>query len=171
MEKGCVRFLDFRKIFLLTNMFLSWMTALFIGRNAIKKYLVASVILTKLVEIQFSYARKKKWWWFYKTPTFDGMHPNHWGPYLMGSMWILKFTFGKFPLFLLVNAIVDFLYAFPGVWLFKKLKIAHLKRINRLQFFLFMMVNALNLYLVQFVVTKVSNCFSTKKPWKVSTLI
>lgn len=136
-------------------MALSWISLLFIGKKGLRKYGVASLILTFLMQAEFTFASKNRWWWFYKTKLFEGSIPFHWGPFFASCLWMLKLTFGKLKAFLLVITIINFIYAFPGTWLFQKLRIAELGRIKKGHFFSILMVNGLLLYLVQYVLEKI----------------
>ncbi|MBM6618790.1 hypothetical protein [Bacillus suaedaesalsae] len=145
-----------RKIlFLLSNMVLSWISLLFIGKKGISKYGIASLLLTIMMQAQFAVATKNHWLWFYKTRFLEGSIPFHIGPYLASCLWMLKLTFGKVKSFLLVNSVVNFVLAYPGVWLFQKLRIAELGKMKRSQYFTFMMINGLLLYFIQYVLERI----------------
>lgn len=44
------------------------------------------------------------------------------GPFFVGSMWILKWTYGNLKRFLLLNAIMDAIFSFPTIRLLRKEK-------------------------------------------------
>ncbi|USD17775.1 hypothetical protein ND894_13035 [Priestia megaterium] len=96
-------------------MLLSWLTIPFIGRQHIKRYLSSTMFISFLIMIESFIAEKKKWWIF--------PHPPHpyltseaallLGPFLAGSLWIKKFTYGHFGKYMLLNSLVDTFFVYP----------------------------------------------------------
>lgn len=94
---------------------LSWLTVYFIPRKTMKRYIPASTMSALLV----------------MTTVFIGTHFNAWevkggaktrilnilsvilGPFSVGTIWILRLTFGKFWLYMLINFVQNLIYAFP----------------------------------------------------------
>ncbi len=76
------------------------------------------------------------------------------GPYMPMSMWLLKLSYGNFIKFLLLNAIGNFLFAFPGMQFLKKINIAKLGRLSAIQFFLYLFHKAFFLYGIQYLLEK-----------------
>ncbi|WP_225985302.1 hypothetical protein [Priestia endophytica] len=77
-----------------------------------------------------------------------------WGPYLIGSMWILKLTYGRFVQFLLLNLFVDSLFTFVLVDFFKKRGIVSLVRLKKWGLALIFFIDSLLLYGFQYVKDK-----------------
>ncbi len=69
-------------------------------------------------------------------------------------MWLLKFSFGNFKLFVLLNVIFDALFTWPIMSILKKIKIIRLKNLNKPQFFLYIHYKAYLLYGLQYLVEK-----------------
>lgn len=72
--------------------------------------------------------------------------PFNIGPFLVDSMWILKWTNGNFKLFILLNAIVDGVFAFILTGVIKKIKLFTLVRLNKFQFFVYFFYKEFLLY-------------------------
>jgi hypothetical protein len=136
--------------------FLSWITIPFLGRETIKRFSPAAIFVFLICCIDVQVGKKNKWWSFYNKNNF--FIPNELpfliGPFLAGSMWTLKWTYGNFKTFIVTNAIMEAIFAFPITRLFTKLKVYKLKRFNEFQFFLFFFYKAFCLYGFQIVFEK-----------------
>lgn len=146
--------MKYKKGFLIGLCICSWLTLPLLGKRALLKFLPASILVSLLVKLEFIIARKRKWFWFYQTKKFDGLHPIYCGPFLLGSMWFLKLGNGHFVRFMFMNAIMDALYAFPGVVLFRNWRVANLIRMKRPQFLALLLSNAVLLYVFQSLLEK-----------------
>ena len=78
-------------------------------------------------------------------------------------MWILKWTYGSFKQFILLNVIVDSFFAFIIVRLTEKLKVAKLVRLNNFQFFLYFFCKAPLLYGIQYIIESKKEIFINLK--------
>jgi len=117
---------------------ISWMTVPFIGWKNIKKFLPSSFFVSFIL-MNLSYIGTKKKWWVFGTrltPNLNQELPFIIGPFLAGSMWIFKWTYGKFLKYTALNTAFDLLFAYPLTWLFKKYNIFSLKRMSHFYFFL-----------------------------------
>ncbi|MEH7298773.1 hypothetical protein [Neobacillus drentensis] len=114
-------------------MVLSWLTIPLLGKKSIKRFLPASILMAIVVWLEGKWARKRKWWWYYVKvhPKLSGGFPLTWGPFLIGSIWILRFTFGKFKWYLLLNLAVDTVFTYKFVDMLKDLGIASLVRLKK----------------------------------------
>jgi hypothetical protein len=132
---------------------LPWLTLPFLGVRNIKKFLPASILIVVLEAINVQLGKKKKWWVFYNKPKsyIANEFPFNIGPFFVGSMWILKWTYGNFKQFIMLNATVDAFFAFIIVRLTEKLKVAKLVRLNNFQFFLYFFYKAFFLYGFQYI--------------------
>ncbi|WP_026582888.1 hypothetical protein [Bacillus sp. J33] len=138
---------------------LAWLTVPLLGVNSIKRFFPASILIVLLEGIHVQFGKKRKWWVFYNKPKsyLTGEFPFNIGPHLIGSMWILKWTYGKFPQFLLLNAVIDFIFTFFIPALLKKLKVVSLKRMNNWQFFIYIFFKAPILYGLQYIFEEFKN--------------
>lgn len=106
-----------------------WISLIFLhklNKDAVRRYmpvaLFATVINTIFYQIAWTYD-----WWKYKETLFawDKVAQIHtvYGVFLVGTIWIFYFTFGKFWLYFIVNLIIDCIYSFGFRALWRKLKI------------------------------------------------
>ncbi|MCM2535370.1 hypothetical protein NDK43_27305 [Neobacillus pocheonensis] len=141
------------KPILLGMLVLSWLTLPLLGKKEIKRFLPASVLMSVLVALEMRLAKKRRWWWFYVKihPKLSGGFPFTWGPFLVGSMWILRFTYGKFVWYLLLNLIVDTFFTYKFVDMMKSLGIGSLVRLKNYQLSLLFFIKSLLLYGFQMI--------------------
>jgi len=135
----------------------SWLSLPLLGRRDIKKYFPASVLIVLLEVFHVQIGKKKKWWIFYNKPEsyFTGEFPFNIGPFLVSSMWILKWTYGHFKKFIFANAILNAFFAFFLIRILEYLKVAKLVRFNQIQFFLYFFFKAFILYVFHYIVEKI----------------
>jgi len=102
------------------------------------------------------YGHQRKWWKFYdkKDSFIKDELPFSIGPYMPLSMWLLKSSYGNFKKFLLLNIIVDGIFAFYFIDVLKRLKIVSLNRLSHFQFFIYLHYKAYLLYGVQYLFEK-----------------
>jgi hypothetical protein len=79
-------------------------------------------------------------------PKLQGGLPLTWGPFLIGSMWILKLTYGKFLIYLITNLIIDTLFTYPFVTFLKRQGIASLVRLKKYQLSMLFFLKSILLY-------------------------
>jgi len=145
------------KVFNLAIIMIPWFSLLFIGKRSFKRYSVAGVFIVIFEIINHLYGHKRKWWKFYDKPKLflkDEL-PFSVGPYMPFSMWLLKFSYGNFKKFILLNVIADGLFAFFFIDVLKRFKIIRLNRLNHVQFFIYLHYKAYLLYGVQYLFEKV----------------
>lgn len=130
---------------------LSWLTLPLLGFRTIKRFLPASLLIVFIEFLHSLIGKKRRWWYFYNKPNsiYFGEMPFQIGPFLAISLWILKYTFGRFGLFLLVNGITNFLFTYPFINISSKLKFFTLVRLSKFQFFLYFFSKAFLLYVIQ----------------------
>ena len=131
----------------------SWLSLSFIGLRNIKRFLPASLLIVLFEAINVQVGKKRKQWVFYNKPNsyISGQFSFNIGPFLAIAMWMLKWGYGNFKKFLILNAIVDGFFASIYVTILEKLKIARLNRINNFQFFLYFFYKAFFLYGIQYI--------------------
>ncbi|WP_078408905.1 hypothetical protein [Priestia abyssalis] len=144
---------------------LPWLSILFIGEKTFKRFLPGALFMCIYVTAEGFLAEKKKWWWFPFTikPNVLGELPLILGPFLVGSIWILKYTFGKFNLYLLVNIVIDSIFTYFALNWFKKIGYVSLIRLTKFQLSLLFLIKSVLMYGFQFIYEK---CFTqqiTKK--------
>lgn len=134
----------------------SWISFLYLGRQNIKRFLPASILIVIFEALNVQYAKKRKWWIFYNKPKsyISGEFPFNIGPFLALALWTLKGTYGNLNKFLLYNGVVHAFFATVVIQVLDKVRIAKLSRINHLQFFLYFFYKTFILYGLQFLVEK-----------------
>ncbi|WP_285889634.1 hypothetical protein [Neobacillus niacini] len=142
---------------------LAWLTIPFLGLHNIKRFFPASLLIVIFEFINVLIGKRRKWWVFYNKPNsyLFNEFPFNIGPFLVGSMWILKWTHGNFKQFISLNATVNAFFAFTLIKLLEKLKVAKLVRFNNLQFFLFFFYKAPLLYGIQYIIESKKKYSST----------
>ncbi|MCF6797582.1 hypothetical protein P4573_07645 [Priestia megaterium] len=128
----------------------------FIGKHSIRRYSLAGIFIIIFEIINHLYGNQRKWWRFYdkKDSFIKDELPFSIGPYMPLSMWLLKSSYGNFKKFLLLNIVVDGIFAFFFIDVLKRLKIVSLNRLNHFQFFIYLHYKAYLLYGVQYLFEK-----------------
>ena len=141
------------KLFYIGLLILPWLTVPFLGRNSFKKYLPAVIFMGTVTTALDLFGEKKKWWRFYKgIPPLKSMNFFNWGPYFVSSLWILKMTYGKFPLYIISNMILHICFIYlGGIKFVNYFKIFNLKKFTKFQYFAIDFLRALILYGYQFI--------------------
>jgi hypothetical protein len=144
------------KLFLVAMLILPLLTLPLLGRNVLKKYLPAAIFICILTKILDTFGERNNWWRFYKgIPPLDSMDMLNFGPYFVSSLWMLKMTYGKFPLYLIFNTILHILFIFLGLKYIKRLRILSLVKLTKFQYLAIDFIRALLLYVFQFLKEKV----------------
>jgi hypothetical protein len=132
----------------------SWMTMPLLGKRTIKRFFFSSILAVLLCSLDALIGKRRKWWTFNKnTHSFvRNEFPFLIGPMLMGSMWVLKFTYGNFKKFILVNAIGQMIFVGPLTRFFTKIKLYRLEKFNEFQFFLYFFYKSFFLYGCQYLI-------------------
>ena len=138
-------------------MLLPWFSLPLLGRSTIKRFLPATILIGVVVKINNITAKKRKWWKFYNSihPKIPGDIPFILGPYFLSSLWLLKLMYGKFALFMITNAIVHLLFAFPGMKLLKRLGVVSLVQMKPIQLTLLLTIRGILLYGFQFAIENI----------------
>jgi hypothetical protein len=142
------------RFFLIVMMILPWFSLPLLGRRTIKKYLPAATFVTLVNTLVHIIAKKKNWWRFYTSihPKISGSVPFIIGPEFIAALWTLKYHYGKFLKFIIINGIGHFLIAFPGVKILKQLNIVSLVRFKPIHVALLFLLRGLSLYGFQFAI-------------------
>lgn len=127
---------------------LPWLSIPLIGKNTFKKYGLAAFTMSTYLVLEGRFAEKRKWWWFpYNVkPNVLAEFPLIFGPFFIGSIWILRYTFGKFKIYFLVNLIIDSLFTYIGMDFFKKIGYVTLVRLTKFQLSVVFLIKTFILY-------------------------
>lgn len=144
------------KLLLLSLMIFPWLTIPLLGKKIMNRFIPSALFMSILVWIESYIAKRYRWWWFYEkvNPRIIGEFPLIVGPFLIGTLWIMKFTYGKFIRFTIANLIVDSFFTYIMVEIFKKLRIANLIRLSKVQLSLLFFLKSMILYGFQYILEK-----------------
>ena len=162
-KKRKVYFMNNKKKFILVIMLLPWLTVPFIGKKAMKRFSLTSIFIGLLFGLQSVYANKNAWWRVHTHlfPRVMGEIPFIFGPFFVGAIWILKFTYGKYIRYTLLNLGVDTFHIYIFVKWLHRMGIASLIRLKDYQALLLLTANASIMYGFQRLIDKKVN---TEKP-------
>lgn len=148
------------KLLLVAILIFPWLSLPLLGAKSFKRFLPAAFLINIVVAFESIFAKKRVWWWVFKKlgPGWKGETPFLWGPFFVGTLWILKYTYGHFLKFLLANTIVDSTFAYMMSWL-KRQGIAGLIRMKKVHLLLLFLGDAVILYGLQMLV----EVFNSKK--------
>lgn len=134
--------------YILLLFLLPWLSLPLLGKKTITKFLPGALFMGFYVTLEGMLAEKRKWWWFpfRIKPNVLGELPLIWGPFFIGSFWILKYTYKKFNLYLLVNIVVDSLFTYFILDIFKKFGYVTLVRLTRFQLSIVFLIKSFVMY-------------------------
>ncbi|MGN7402387.1 hypothetical protein ACTHO0_21255 [Cytobacillus praedii] len=144
---------------MLLNIFMiivSWLSIPLLGWGTIKRFFPASVLSILLCIFDLQIGKRRKWWSFYNNPhsSIRNEIPFLIGPMLVMALCTLKWAYGNFKKFILLNAIGGVFFTVPLTIFFTKLKLYKLDKINNFQFFLYFFYKAFFLYGFQYLLEK-----------------
>ncbi|NYE07521.1 hypothetical protein F4694_004332 [Bacillus niacini] len=140
----------------ITLVMVSWLSIPFLGSRTIKRYFPAAILSIVLCSLDLQIGKRRKWWTFYNNPhsSLKNELPFLFGPMFAMAFLTLKWSYGNFKKFMLLNAIGGVIFTFPVTQFFTKLKLYKLVKINHLQFFLYFYYKAFFLYGFQYLFEK-----------------
>ncbi|WEG13479.1 hypothetical protein PU629_03665 [Pullulanibacillus sp. KACC 23026] len=148
--------MNIKSLIILVSTFIPWISAPFIKKADWKRFLPVLIFIEAIMSIESFLAYKRKWWQFPKGTILYYLkdYPYMVGSFFIGTLWILKFTYGNFKKFMLVNVLIDsgFVYVLMGI--LKKLGIMRLVKLKKYQFLSFFMLKSLAIYGFQYLVDK-----------------
>jgi hypothetical protein len=144
-------------IIMMSMLILPWFSVPLLGYQVFKRYLPSTILMSLYLVMEGRLAEKRKWWWFpfHIKPNVIGELPLIFGPFFIGSIWILKYTFGKFKLYLFVNVIIDSIFTYYGLNLFKKIGYVSLIKLTKFQLSLVFLIKTFVLYGSQLLYEKI----------------
>ncbi|WP_210608528.1 hypothetical protein [Priestia flexa] len=147
------------KIFFGSMIVLSWLTVPFLGAKYIEKYKYAVGFISVFIFIESFVAKKFKWWSFPRPPLryLTGEMALVLGPFIPGSLWIMKLTYGRFGLYMLLNLIADWLFIYPFQAMTKKLKMFRFGTVEKPQLLGIFLFKAVLMYGFQYFIVEKSN--------------
>ncbi|CAG9622275.1 hypothetical protein [Sutcliffiella rhizosphaerae] len=151
-----MKYKKFSKASLFIIMILPWFSLPLLGKDAFKRYFPSGIFISIIVLIVNFIAKKRRWWrWHdFLSPKITWVYPFTWGQFIVGSMWILKWTYGNFFRYMLVNLIVDGMFTYGLLYILKKFNIFTLVRMEKMKLMYVFMFDALLLYGFQYLKEK-----------------
>lgn len=143
--------------FLKTALFvLPWLSAPFLKKKDFIRFSPASFFIAMLLLIEAIFSVPYKLW------TVKGGAKEKplsdiafiFGPFFIGSIWVLKLTFGKFHLYMLINLIMDYLLAYPISSILQKLKLYKLVNLKPPTLFYISVFLSILMYKYQLIMEK-----------------
>ncbi|WP_166239806.1 hypothetical protein [Paenibacillus turpanensis] len=92
-----------------------WLSLIFLKGEQLRRFMPVALLATVINSIIGQMANEYDWWRFKESIfAWDKMMPLYtvYGMFLAGTIWIFVFTFGKFWVYMIVNAIIDSIYGF-----------------------------------------------------------
>lgn len=144
------------KQYLLGLLILPWLSVPLLGKKAFKQFSLSALFMCLFVVGESYVARKKVWWWFFKklTPRTSGEFSLIWGPFFIGTLWILKMSYGKKLRYFILNLVVHLTFVYGILKWFKKIGYASLINLEKYQLVLIFTFKQILLYLFQMGVDK-----------------
>lgn len=144
------------KLFMMLITLLPWVSVPLLPAKVFNRFLPAVIFISFYVTAEGYLAEKKRWWWFPISvkPNVIGELPLIFGPFFVGSLWILKYTFGKFKLYMLINLVVDAFFTYFTIDWLKKIGYVTLVRLTKFQLSLLFLVKSFVMYGFQVVYEK-----------------
>jgi len=143
-------------LFNISMVLFSWVTFSFLEWRTVKRFFPAFIFVFLINCIDVPIGKKRRWWFFYNKPNsfFYNEFPFLIGPMLAVALWTLKWTYGNFKKFIMLNAFFQLFFTFLARSLFPKIKLFKLVRLNAFQFFLYFFYKAFFLYGFQYFFEK-----------------
>jgi hypothetical protein len=90
------------------------LTLFFIGKGHLKRYLPVALLVTVINTLFYQAGYYYAWWRESGIFEWDQMIPVQWiyTAYPAATLWLFRFTYGRFWLYILVNAILDGAYVY-----------------------------------------------------------
>ncbi|MCQ6281595.1 hypothetical protein JN080_20595 [Bacillus sp. EB600] len=147
-------YMDKKKIFSLAMLIAPWLTVPFMGKKPFFRFLPVASFVNLFLSI-FSVIANKKRWWKNKNPLYSGVPIDFsfiLGPFFVTTLWVFKLTYGSFLKYLITNAVLDAICAFPFYAINKKVGIFEFKKMTRSIWFFICVSLAIIIYGYQYIV-------------------
>ncbi|MEH7387755.1 hypothetical protein V7147_20490 [Bacillus sp. JJ1521] len=145
-----------QRILNITMVIIAFSTVPFIGLQNLKRFLPVSILIGCIEVINAFIGKKRRWWVFYNKPNsyLFNEFPFNIGLFLVSSIWLMKWSYGKFTKFVFLNAIGNAFFAYPFAKFARKIKYFTLVRLNHLQFFFYFFSKVFLFYGLQYLFEK-----------------
>ncbi|WP_462410519.1 hypothetical protein [Neobacillus sp. Marseille-QA0830] len=141
-----------QKLILLALLILPWFSLPLLGSKAFRRFLPTAIFMCTFTKALDFYGEKKNWWKFHKgIGPLNSMNFMNFGPYFMTSLWMLKLTYGKFPLYIMTNTILHMIFILGGIKPVKEFNIFSLENLSKVKYLGVNFIRALILYGFQYI--------------------
>ncbi|MBO0959736.1 hypothetical protein J1P26_08370 [Neobacillus sp. MM2021_6] len=143
--------MKYNKMFLLVIMLVPWLSLPLLGKKSFRRFYPGALFVCIWIACESLLAKKRIWWRFYEKliPNVMGEIPFIIGPFFIGSIWILKFTFGNFFRYIVLNFVMDFLFVYPGMIALRNMGVVSLVRMKHYQMGILFMAKSVLMYVFQ----------------------
>ena len=136
---------------------LPWFTAPFLGKKVFIRYTSVAIFTNVIWSILSVFANKKRWWkadpFILKNVPID--IPFVAGMFFITTLWVFKLTFGNFKTYFALNAVIDFVLAFPVVKFYDRVGAFKLSKLSSTLFYLIVLSLAVIIYVYQCTMERV----------------
>ncbi|QPC48397.1 hypothetical protein G8O30_07300 [Mangrovibacillus cuniculi] len=140
----------FNQYLLWTLLIAPWFLLIPLPKEAVKRYMPASIFGALVLSIVFQMADALNWWKVKENIfIFSNTTPFVYGLFLVGTLIIMYFTYHKAILFFITNLLVDSFLAFGVSTWFEYLGIYELQEISSIHVLLITTIVAVLIYLFQ----------------------
>lgn len=101
------------QVILWISLIVPWLTLFFMPKESIKRFLPAGLLAT-LLSIVFTEIGIANGWWAIRETTYPlAVMPSYtYGAYPVAATWVLKYTYGRFSIFVVTEAVMNSLLGF-----------------------------------------------------------
>ncbi|MDQ0201736.1 hypothetical protein [Neobacillus ginsengisoli] len=145
-----------KKAFSLAMVIIPWFSVLFMDKKSLIRYLPVASFINLFLSV-FSVMANKRKWWVNKNPFSPGNVDFSYilGPYFVATLWIFKLTYGNFTKYLITNAILNILNAFPLGSMWENFGIFKFKKVTHTSWYFICVFLAIIIYGYQYIVEKI----------------
>jgi len=108
------------------TLILPWLSLLFMPKEDVKRYIAVGLLSTILAIIVIEIGIRYAWWAIRETSFPFAVIPTYaYGFFPVMPMWLLKYTYGRFGLYLTVDTILNIVFAFAVLPWFSRIGIVN----------------------------------------------
>ena len=139
-------------LYLLGMLVLPWLSLPLLGKKHFRRNFPSALFICLFVVGESVLAKKKVWWWFFKklNRKIPGETSLIWGPFFIGTLWILKLTRKRIIGYFLTNLSVDSFFVYVVLNFFKKIGFASLIKLKKYQLLILFTFKSVILYLFHY---------------------
>ncbi|AST90764.1 hypothetical protein BC6307_05440 [Sutcliffiella cohnii] len=144
------------RMLLLGVAIIPWFSVPLMGKQSFKRFFPMSLFMGILIIGETLLAHKYCWWKIHKRPhkKVVGEIPLIIGPYIVGSLWMLKLGYGNILRFSFLNLSTHLFIVYKVMKWLKKIRYWTLVNMNSFQFLSLFVMEAFILYIGQFLYDK-----------------